>query len=51
MTRIYLETMENVLPGINKFILTPGASNDILDLRPYTGTQGSLEGLMGGTKK
>jgi len=51
MTRIYLETMENVLPGINKFILTPGASNDVLDLRPYIGTQGSLEGLMGGAKK
>ena len=51
MTRIYLETMENVLPGINKFILTPGASNDILDLRPYIGTQGSLEGLMGGAKE
>lgn len=51
MARIYLETMEKVLPGINKFILTPGASNDILDLRPYTGTQGSLEGLMGGAKE
>jgi len=51
MTRIYLETMEKVLPGVNKFILTPGASNDILDLRPYIGPQGSLEGLMGGAKK
>ena len=51
MTRIYLETMEKVLPGIKKFILTPGATNDILDLRPYTGKKGSLEGLMGGTKK
>jgi len=51
MTRIYLETMEKVLPGINKFILPPGASKDILDLRPYTGTQGSLEGLIGGGKQ
>ena len=51
MTRIYLETMEKVLPGTNKFILPPGASRDILDLRPYTGTQGPLEGLMGGGKK
>jgi hypothetical protein len=51
MTRIYLETMEKVLPGINKFILPPGASKDILDLRPYTGTQGSLEGLIGGGKE
>ena len=51
MTRIYLETMERVLPGINKFILSPGASKDILDLRPYTGTQGSLEGLIGGGKE
>ena len=51
MTRIYLETMEKVLPGLNKFILTPGSSNDIIDLRPYIGTQGSLESLMGGTKE
>ena len=51
MTRIYLETMEKVLSGINKFILSPGASKDILDLRPYTGTQGSLEGLIGGGKE
>jgi len=43
--------MEKVLPGTNKFILTPGASRDILDLRPYTGRQGSLEGLMGGVKE
>ncbi len=49
-TRIYLETMEKVLPGTNKFILTPGASKDILDLRSYTGKQGPLEGLMGGGK-
>jgi membrane protease subunit HflK len=50
-TRIYLETMEKVLPGINKFILTPGTSKDILDLRSYTGKQGPLEGLMGGGKQ
>jgi membrane protease subunit HflK len=50
-TRVYLETMEKVLPGINKFILTPGTSKDILDLRPYTGKQGPLEGLTGGGKK
>jgi len=50
-TRIYLETMERVLPGINKFILSPGASRDILDLRPYTGRQDPLEGLMRGRKR
>ncbi|MGD8983214.1 MAG: FtsH protease activity modulator HflK [Desulfobacteraceae bacterium] len=50
-TRVYLETMEKVLPGINKFILTPGTSKDILDLRPYTGKQGPLEGLTGGGGK
>jgi membrane protease subunit HflK len=49
--RIYLETMEKVLPGINKFILTPGTSKGILDLRPYTGRQGPLEGLMEGRKQ
>ena len=50
-TRIYLETMEKVLPGTTKFILNPGASKDILDLRPYTGSQGSLGGLIGGGKE
>ena len=39
MERIYLETMEKVLPGINKFILSPGESKDILDLRAYTSTK------------
>lgn len=50
-TRVYLETMEKVLPGINKFILPPGTSKDILDLRSHTGKQGPLEGLMGGGKQ
>jgi len=51
MIRIYLETMEQVLPGIKKFILPPGSSQDILDLRTYTGEKGPLEGLMGGGKE
>jgi HflK protein len=50
-TRVYLETMEKVLPGVNKFILTPGTSKDILDLRPYTREKGPLEGLTGGEKE
>jgi len=33
--RLYLETMEKVLPRMNKFILQPGGSMDVLDLRSY----------------
>ncbi|MBW2122323.1 MAG: FtsH protease activity modulator HflK [Deltaproteobacteria bacterium] len=50
-TRIYLETMEKVLPGTNKFILIPGGSTDVLDLRPYAGRRGSVGGLIGGRKE
>ena len=41
MDRIYLETMEKVLPRMNKFILRPRESKDILDLRTYTLTKGA----------
>ena len=50
-TRIYLETIEKVFPGINKLIIKPGADKGILDLRPYTAKQGTIEGLIGGGKQ
>jgi membrane protease subunit HflK len=31
--RMYLETMETVLPGLDKFIVEPGAGGEALDLR------------------
>jgi len=31
--RMYLETMETVLPGLEKFIVEPGAGGEPLDLR------------------
>jgi membrane protease subunit HflK len=48
-SRYYLETMEKTLPKVNKFILAPGSSKDILDLRPYI--KGSIEALTGGEQK
>ncbi len=39
--RIYLEAMEKVLPRMNKFILRPRESKDILDLRTSTLTKGA----------
>jgi len=45
-SRYYLETMERTLPKVNKFILAPGTSKDILDLRPYF--KGSIEAMIGG---
>jgi membrane protease subunit HflK len=42
--RMYLETMERVLPGLEKFIIEPGAGGEPLDLRFFdenlTGTKG-----------
>jgi len=42
--RLYLETMERVLPGLNKFIVEPDAGGEPLDLRFFdeniTGTRG-----------
>jgi len=38
--RIYLETMEKVLSGTNKFILRPSESKDILDFRTDTKPRG-----------
>lgn len=43
LRRIYLETMENVLSGTNKFILRPTESKDILDLRTEIGIVGVRE--------
>jgi len=45
-SRYYLETMEKTLSKVNKFILAPGPSKDILDLRPYI--KGSIEATIGG---
>lgn len=45
-SRYYLETMEKTLSKANKFILAPGPSKDILDLRPYI--KGSIETMIGG---
>jgi len=45
-SRYYLETMEKTLSKVNKFILAPGPSKDILDLRPYI--KGSIETMIGG---
>jgi membrane protease subunit HflK len=42
--RMYLETMEKVLPGLQKFIVEPGSGEEPLDLRFFdkeiTGTRG-----------
>ena len=42
--RLYLETMERVLPGLEKFIVEPDAGSEPLDLRFFdenvTGTRG-----------
>jgi membrane protease subunit HflK len=42
--RLYLETMERVLPGLEKFIVEPGAGHEPVDLRFFdedvTGTKG-----------
>jgi membrane protease subunit HflK len=42
--RLYLETMERILPGLEKFIVEPGAGHDPVDLRFFnedvTGTKG-----------
>jgi membrane protease subunit HflK len=42
--RLYLETMERVLPGIEKFVVEPGAGHEPVDLRFFdedvTGTKG-----------
>ena len=37
--RIYLETMEKVLPRMNKLIVSEHDSKDILDLRTYNRVQ------------
>ena len=43
--RMYLETMEKILPGLEKFIVEPEASKEALDLRFIEGAQGELKGV------
>jgi len=44
-TRLYLETLENILPGMEKFVVEPEAGEQPVDLRFYRGSQ---TGVLGG---
>ena len=37
-TRLYLEVLEEVLPGMEKFVIEPEAGDQPVDLRFYRGT-------------
>ena len=46
-TRLYLETMEKVMPDVNKFIVQSGSSRGILPYLPLTGSGKVPSGAMG----